>query len=168
MSPARSLHPLLLEPTYWRGRVRALEERRPGIIWTPRPDLSAAGVEVLEFRAKALDGAHLRGLLARSTWRSGSGNATLRTVRPASRLEIDLEVVRERGPEILLQEGPGRPLADRVLDVVTLCHLAVETEGVDRIEVDPTGRPGSSDAVVIAQQLLAQRIVSPSVDDPRD
>ena len=39
---------------------------------------------------------------------------------------------------------------------------------VDRIEVDPTGRPGGSDAVVIAQQLLAQRIVSPSVDDPRD
>ncbi len=182
MSPARSLHPLLLEPSYWRGRARALEAHQGGVIWTPRPDLEAPGIRVLEFRLRSLDGSHIRGLFARSTWRSGPSSAILRTVTPASRLEIHEEEVREGTAEFVLQEPAGRPLADRVLDVVLLSQVAVEMDEICRIEVDHRGNHGTpqaqgtavnhvhqweSDAAAIAQQLLVHRIVSPSADDPK-
>ena len=156
MIPAKNLHPLLLEPSYWRVRV-------------------------LEFRLRSLDGSHLRGLFARSTWRSGPCDAILRTVRPASRLEIQEDGVREGTAEFVLQEPAGRPLADRVLDVVLLSQVAAEMDGICRVEVDhrtnqntPQSQGTSvhhvhqweSDAAAIAQQLLVHRIVSPSADDP--
>lgn len=166
MNPARSLHPLLLEPSYWRGRVRALGEHEAGMVWTPRPDLAVPGVEVLEFRLKTLDGGYLRGLFARSTWHSGPQVATLRTVGPASRLEVREEAVREGAAEFVLQEPAGRPLADRVLDVVLLSQIASETDGICEVGVDHQGERGDSDAAAIAQQLLIHRIVSPSADDP--
>jgi hypothetical protein len=181
MIPAKNLHPLLLEPSYWRGRALALEEHQGGVVWTPRPDLETPGVRVLEFRLRSLDGSHLRGLFARSTWRSGPCDAILRTVRPASRLEIQEDGVREGTAEFVLQEPAGRPLADRVLDVVLLSQVAAEMDGICRVEVDhrtnqntPQSQGTSvhhvhqweSDAAAIAQQLLVHRIVSPSADDP--
>jgi hypothetical protein len=167
MGPARSLHPLLLEPSYWRGRAQALEAHQGGVIWTPRPDLEAPGIRVLEFRLRNLDGGHLRGLFARCTWRNGPAGAVLRTVRPASRLEIRKDEVRDGVAEFVLQESAGRPLADRVLDVVLLSQVATETEGISRVEVDHGANRGDSDAAAIAQQLLVHRIVSPSSDDPK-
>ena len=166
MSPARSLHPLLLEPSYWRGRAQALEAHEGGVIWTPRPDLEAPGIRVLEFRMRNLDGGHLRGLFARCTWRNGPQAAVLRTVRPASRLEIHKDEVRDGVAEFVLQESAGRPLADRVLDVVLLSQVATETDGITHVEVDHGANRGGSDAAAIAQQLLIHRIVSPSADDP--
>ncbi len=167
MSPARSLHPLLLEPSYWRSRAQALEAHQGGVIWTPRPDLEAPGVRVLEFRLRNLDGGHLRGLFARSTWRTGPSGAILRTVRPASRLEVRKEEVRDGVAEFVLQESAGRPLADRVLDVVLLSQVAMETDGITDVEVDHGSNRGDSDAAAIAQQLHIHRIVSPSADDPK-
>lgn len=167
MSPARSLHPLLLEPSYWRSRAQALEAHQGGVIWTRRPDLEAPGVRVLEFRLRNLDGGHLRGLFARSTWRTGPTGAVLRTVRPASRLEVRKDEVRDGVAEFVLQESAGRPLADRVLDVVLLSQVAMETDGITDVEVDHGSNRGDSDAAAIAQQLLIHRIVSPSADDPK-
>ena len=166
MKPVRSLHPLLLEPSYWRTRALALGQHQAGIIWTPRPDLGAPGVEVSEFRLRTLNGGHLRGLFARSAWRRERLAARIRTVGPASRLEIHEEEVRSGSAEFVLQEPAGRQLADRVLDVVLLSQLAAETDGIDSVEVDNRWDHGGSDAAVIAQQLLQDRIVSHSADDP--
>ena len=47
MQIRRSVHPLLLEPTYWRHRLQELENERPSLLVTPRPDLSGGGREVV-------------------------------------------------------------------------------------------------------------------------
>lgn len=167
MASARTLHPLLLEPTYWRRRLGALGARPAGLIWTPRRDLSGPGFDVLEFRARALDGTRLRGLFARSTWRNRPSRAVLRVVRPADRLEVDVDGVREGRPEFLLQECPGRPLADRVLDILGLLPSAAGAEGVEGIELDADGPGRGSDSVAIARQLLDEHPLQAGVTPER-
>lgn len=79
----RSVHPLLLEPTYWRVRLQALEDEQTGPLITPRPDLSGNGRAVVEFRIRAHDGERLWGLLSRPEHVTGPLPARIRSVGPA-------------------------------------------------------------------------------------
>ncbi len=127
---------------------------------TPRPDLSGGGREVIEFRIKAHDGQRLWGLLARPTWSEGPWPAHIRSVGPAERPEVDPAVAEDGFADLIFQEPAGRRLEDRVLDVVRICRLAWETDGIDRLQVSfscpEKGR--EPDEFLIAEQLLGAKL----------
>ena len=137
MRARHSVHPLLLEPTYWRNRLQGLDLEHTCPLITPRPDLSQAGTDVVEFRLKAHDGA------------------------TEGEPQFDVEVIRRGCAEFLLREPRGRRLEDRVLDVVRVCHLAYRTEGVDRLQVTFScpGAERAPDEFLIAEQLFEGRFV---------
>ena len=127
MLAPKALHPLLLEPTYWRSRLQELQPERQQLLFTPRPDLSTRERDVVEFRLRAHDGARLWGLFARpitdpggwnrvgGPWRGALGRpARIRRVGPAERPEIDGAVLERGCAEFVFQEPAGRPLEDRV------------------------------------------------------
>lgn len=143
--------------------MRELDHGRPGVVWTPRRDLSGNGKDVMEFRIRSFDGSRLWGLFARPTWQSGPWLAKICVVGPAVRPHIDDRTVQTGTAEFVFQEPPGRRLADRVLDVVQVCRLALGTTGITEVEVqvpcETSGR--CADELVIARQLLSRRIVPP-------
>jgi len=163
MSERRSVHPLLLEPSYWRERLRCLEGEDQGLFFTPRPDLSGSGAEVLAFRIRAHDGEVLRGVLGRPTWHSGARPAIVRSVRAGSEVQLDLERVRTGSAELVFEEPQGRPLRDRVLDVVRVSQIAWRTQGIDRLQIhfgclEPDEGDGLADEYLIADQLLERTL----------
>jgi len=162
MSERRSVHPLLLEPTYWRERLRVLEGEDQGLFFTPRPDLSAPGTEVVAFRIRAHDGEVLRGCLARPTWQAGDRPAIVRSVPAGQVAEVDLEAVRGGSAELVFEEPPGRALPDRVLDVVRVSQIALRTPGIDRLQIHfgclADGEEGLADEYLIADQLLERTL----------
>jgi len=153
---ARAVHPLLLEPTYWRTRLREMETVRQSLMIVPRPDLSGNGREVVEFGIRAHDGVRLWGLLARPVWHDGRRPARVRMVGPSERPEVDRGAVEGGDADFVFQEPAGRRLEDRVLDVLRVCQLAVGTDGIDsgRLHfVSPSDRR-EPDEFLIAKQLL--------------
>lgn len=166
MRAKKSVHPLLLEPTYWRNRLQGLDLSRSYPLITPRPDLSPPGTEVVEFRLKSYDGRPLSGLFARPTWQRGPWPARIRAVcgpkelQPED-LEVDKEAVRSGTAEFIFREQDGRRLEDRVLDVVQVCHLAYRTQGIDEeaVSFSCPGAERAPDEFLIAEQLFAGRFV---------
>lgn len=165
MRARRAVHPLLLDPTYWRGRLQTLSEDCRGVVWTPRPDLSGRGKETMEFRIRSHDGAQLWGLFARPAWHSEPWHAVVRSVGPATRPTIDVKLVQSGTAEFVFQEPAGRRLADRVIDVMQVCRLAMETAGIEGVEVEGPGgtaeSPTCNDELLIADQLITHRILPP-------
>ena len=55
---------LLMDPEFWRPRIERLAREPRQLAIFPRPDLSRPGIEVMELRLRAHDGARLtaRGL----------------------------------------------------------------------------------------------------------
>ncbi|MEM8712902.1 MAG: hypothetical protein AAGG01_18275, partial [Planctomycetota bacterium] len=135
MRARKSVHPLLLEPVYWRNRLAELPDGPSGVIWTPRPDLSGAGMEVTEFRIETHDGERLWGLFARPTWQAEPWPAAVRSVGPAVRPTTCARTCQTGTAEFVFQEPAGRRLADRVMDVMQVCKLALGTRGIEQIEV---------------------------------
>ena len=172
MRARKTVHPLLLEPAYWRNRLQQLEDEPTGVLWTPRPDLSGAGFQVTEFRIRGHDGARLWGLFSRPTWQAQPWPATVRSVGPAVRPTTCPETARSGSVEVIFQEPAGRRLSDRVMDVMQVCQLALNTKGVDEVQVQHEHPsvlhrdPGAShtvrntDELLIVQQLLSHRIAN--------
>lgn len=168
MHTRRAVHPLLLDPSYWRERIESIESDAVGVVWTPRPDLSGSGKDVTEFRIRTHDGGRLWGLFARPTWQKGPWPAVVRSVGPADRPEVTAPLVRSGSAEFVFQEPAGRRLADRVLDVMQVCRFALETHGIDGVEVEapePATEESSrgacrngagADELVIAEHLMTQ------------
>ena len=157
MRVRKSVHPLLLEPTYWRNRLEGMSLERASLMITPRPDLSGHGREVVEFRLRAHDGERLWGLFARPSWRSGPWPARIRSVGPADRPEVSANLLQDGQAEFVFQEPAGRRLEDRVLDVVRVCQVAFQTAGIDRLAVrfDCSTETDGPDEFLIAEQLFA-------------
>lgn len=157
MRARRSVHPLLLEPTYWRDRLQELTLEQRGLMITPRPDLSGRGQDVVEFRVRTHDGQRLRGLFARPTFQNGPWPAHIRSVGHTQEPEIDADLLRSGTAEFVFRESSGRRLEDRVLDVVRVCQLAFQTEGIDRLQVSFSCPRDSRepDEFLIAEQLFA-------------
>ena len=165
MRARRTVHPLLLDPTYWRGRLETLQRDTIGVVWTPRPDLSGRGKETMEFRVRSHDGEQLWGLFSRPAWHSEPWRAVVRSVGPAARPTVDSGLVQDGTAEFVFQEPAGRRLADRVVDLMQICRLAMTTTGIESVEVQAPGgethSPACSDDLLIAEQLLNHRILSP-------
>jgi len=157
MGSRRALHPLLLEPTYWRNRLQEQKLVRRGTLITPRPDLSCATVEVQEIKFKAHDGVRLWGLMARCPMMQEAKEARIRVVGPAHPAEIEAHWVRGGSCEFVFQELAGRRLEDRVLDVLQVCELAASIEGIDRglIRLDMATGGEPPDELLIAAELRA-------------
>lgn len=157
MRMRKSVHPLLLEPTYWRNRLEGMSLERQSLMITPRPDLSGHGREVVEFGLRAHDGERLWGLFARPSWRSGPWPARIRSVGPADRPEVDADLLENGQAEFVFQEPAGRRLEDRVLDVVRICQVAFQTTGIDRLAIrfDCATDTDGPDEYLIAEQLFA-------------
>lgn len=159
MGSRRPVHPLLLEPTYWRSRLQELGEQRPSLLLTPRPDLCVGGRDVVEFRLRAHDGQAIWGLLARPTLRAGPWPARVRSVGPAALVEVDRAWVEAGGADVVFQELAGRRLEDRVLDVVHVSRMAMHTEGVDREQLGYRSSESNAapDEFRIAEHLFANK-----------
>ena len=156
MRARRTVHPLLLDPAYWRRRLHELDGAPTSVSVIPRPDLSGGGKTVVEFRMKAHDGESLWGLLARPGWQEGVRPARLRVVGPSQRPDIDGPTVASGVAEFVLQERAGRRLLDRVLDLVQLAQVAVTTEGIDRgrVTLSCPANEREPDEFLIAEHLL--------------
>jgi len=161
MGSRRALHPLLLEPTYWRTRLQEQDLVRRGTLITPRPDLSSATVEVREVKFKAHDGVRLWGLTARCPMMQEAKEARIRVVGPAHPAEIEAHWVQGGCCEFVVQEPAGRRLEDRVLDVLRVCELAASLEGIDRarIRLDTASGAEPPDELLIAAELRAGGIL---------
>lgn len=166
-SRRRSLHPLLLEPKYWRNRLRELKLARLSVLLFPRAELSTPAFEVDEFRIRAHDGVRLLGLRAQSRLGAGTKPARIRLVGPCDVLQIDRATLEDGSTEYILQELPGRRLEDRVLDVLRVCQMASANNGSDLRTVCLVSPEHEPDEFLIASQLLADEIEAPELDlDP--
>lgn len=161
MSRHRALHPLLLEPRYWRTRLKTQQSERPSLLLVPRPDLSRPSVEVQELRFRAHDGLRLWGLMGRCPIRQAACPARLRLVGVCDPPQVDAESVESGCAEFILQELPGRRLEDRVLDVLRLWELAGSLEGIDRVRIrlDMPSREAAPDEFLIVEELRALGLV---------
>jgi len=151
------LHPLLLDPEYWRHRLEEQRAVRPFLLITPRDDLSTAGCEVQEIRFQSHDGVRLWGLMGCCPLFRNQQPAALRFVGPCERPVIDQAQVQAGRTEFVVQTPAGRRLEDRVLDAVRLCQIAAGFESVDPTQVsfERTPDEGVPDHVRIAEELRA-------------
>jgi len=157
----RSLHPLLLERSYWRNRLQVLKLARPSVLLIPRPELSDASVDVDEFRIRAHDGVRLFGLRAQSRLGVQRAPARIRIVGPCEIPAIDRACVDAGECEFVFQEPAGRRLEDRVLDVLRICQVATQSECVRLDQVQLVSASQQPDEFLIASHLLAEESVTP-------
>ena len=135
MRRTHELHPLLLEPGFWRERLTRHGGTSPAVLLAPRPDLSDRSITVEEFRLRAHDGRRLWGLVGRPALGRRPCPALVRLVGPCQPPEVDADLVRRGTIEFVLQEQAGRRLEDRVLDVIDLFRIARTFDGVEPSEV---------------------------------
>lgn len=158
----RTLHPLLLERSYWRNRLQELNLARQSVLLIPRPELSSALIEVTEFRIRSHDGIRLFGLRGQSRFGTASRCVRVRVVGPSDLPHIDPRVIENGESEFVLQEPAGRKLEDRVLDVLRICRLAAAAESSNPRQIlFGASRGQQPDEFLIASQLLADEIEPP-------
>lgn len=122
---------LLMDPEFWRSRLERLEKEPRQLAIFPRSDLSRPGIEVLELRVRAHDGARLTALLARSSFAETGLEVSLRACTGPGQPEPDLAAVEAGGTDLLLRYPPDRRLEDRVLDVLRIVEAACSLESLD-------------------------------------
>jgi len=174
---------LLLDPDFWRPRLERLASVPRHLALFPRPDLERPGVEVLELRLKAHDGARLKAVLARSAFAANGGRVHLRLAQGCghngssssaahssaadSPMEdaLDWGAV-ERGETDLVFRYPGpepRRLEDRVLDALRIVDAACSIESVDCGHITFDDEQGHlPDEFVIAQFFRLKGWIQPN------
>ena len=138
--------------------MRAMRSVRPALLVLPRPDLSDSGIEVVEFRLIAHDRTPLWGLAGRSKFHRNSYAALVRMRGPAEELLVDQELVARGAADVVLQCPAGRKLEDRVLDLLRVCEVARDMDGVTEIQVQEPSSPSNGADLLIAGQLVATGI----------
>src|SRR5262245_5311904 len=122
---------LLLDPEYWRPRLERLEKEPRQLAIFPRPDLSRPGIEVIELRLRAHDGARLTALLARSAFAGTGLEVRLRACVDPQDTSLDFGKVEVGGSDLVFRYPPDRRLEDRVLDLLRIVGAACSLEGID-------------------------------------
>lgn len=120
-----------MDPEFWRVRLERLEREPRQLAIFPRQELSRPGVEVIELRLRAHDGAKLTALLARSAFAGEGLEIRLRACPEALGSELDFATVESGGTDLVLQYPPDRRLEDRVLDVLRIAEAACSLEQID-------------------------------------
>ena len=165
-----SLHRLLLEPTYWQGRLAEVAENPRQLLVFPRHDLSWPGGEVAELWLRGAQGGRVRALFARP--RFAVGQPSLRLVlagdqglAPAdgsgwSGGVLCWDRIRDGESWLAWRPDPDRRLEDRVLDLVRTLQAARQLLGDPEtpVEFEEGDGPGA-DELRIARQLLREQWV---------
>lgn len=156
---------LLMSPEFWRPRLERLESEPRQLVIFPRPDLSRPGVEVIELRLRAHDGARLTALLARSAFADTGVEVRLRACVDPEQTSLDFGTVESGGSDLVLRYPSGRRLEDRVLDVLRVLGAACSLEGVDcsKVRLQPSDSC-VQDEFAIVQFLRAEGWIA----KPRD
>ena len=155
---------LLLDPGYWRPRLERLEREPRKLAVFPRPDLSRPGIDVVELRLCAHDGARLTALLARSAFAGTGLVVRLRACLDAQGPELDFSAVEEGGTDLVMQYPPGRRLEDRVLDVLRIVAAACSVESVDcsRVSLHPSDSCVQDEFVIVELLRRMGMLTKPS------
>lgn len=158
--------PYLVDRRYWQDRMDRMDSVRRGLLLLPRPDLSSPFVDVIEWRMRGHDGQRLWGLRALSPFHTEPKGVHVREV-PATELPtVHLDTVVEGMAEFVLQVPAGRKLEDRVLDVLRVVQVALDTCHLDaeQVHLDPCdcGAPANRlpDEFLIVGKLMDQGICS--------
>lgn len=122
---------LLMDPEYWRPRLERLEREPRQLAIFPRADLSRPGIEVIELRLRAFDGARLTALLARSAFAGTGLEVRVRSCPHAGDVPLDFATVESGGTDLVFEHPPGRRLEERVLDVIRIVGAACSLESID-------------------------------------
>jgi len=130
-----SLHPLLMDPGYWRPRLDRLDDVPRHLVVLPRPDLARPGIEVCELRLRAHDGERLRALLGRPAYCMEGESLRMRPCDCLDTAGLNWEAVEAGASDLVFQYPDQRRLEDRVLDVVRVCQAACTVEGGEGIQV---------------------------------
>ena len=123
----------------------------------PRPDLSSALVDVVDWRLRAHDGAKIEGLRSCSPFHPIPHGASIRQVTQDAPLTPCIDTVTAGHADFAYIRQPDRRLEDRVLDALRVWQAAMNL-GLASEEVHFThpGRPSAPDEFMIAQELLAK------------
>ena len=122
---------LLLDPEFWRPRFERLEREPRQLAIFPRPDLCRPGIEVLELRLRAHDGARLTALIARSAFAQEGSEVRLRACQGLDPAGVDWEGVEGGRTDLVFAYPPERRLEDRVLDVLRVVGAACSLESIE-------------------------------------
>lgn len=160
-APHRTLHPLLLDPQYWRNRLAELDLAQRRLLMIPRLDLSCPGLDVTEIRFRTHDGLRLWGLVGRSSVHRDERPARVRLVGPSTPPDVDAGCVEDGCLDVVVQEVAGRRLEDRVLDLLRVLDLARRLDGVDsaRVRLEPPVDEHVPDEYRIAEELRSGGLV---------
>ena len=146
---------LLMDPGFWRPRLEKLTREPRQLAIYPRPDLTRAGIEVIELRLRAHDGARLTALVARSAFAERGQNLRLRACSQLVGTALDYTAVEAGATDLIFRYPADRRLEDRVLDLLRIMDAACSLEGVECKDV--TFRP--SDSCVHDEFALVQFLV---------
>ncbi len=160
MTPESStLHPLLLQPSFWRERLGTLARTPRQLLVFPRADLAWPGVRAEEVWVRAHDGVRLRALVGYSELPTPRPHLRLSLVDPAGEQpHFDWDQVREGGVQALFLRPDSRKLEDRVLDLVRVAGAARDLAGLEtpRTELETDAYGVDRDEFRIARQLFDQ------------
>ena len=158
----QSVHPLLLDPTYWRNCLQGLNLGQHDLLFRERNDLSNRRAKVAEFQLCSHDGTPLKGLCSRPVWVPGRRPFRVRSVSCKGPLELDTATLKQGVADFVFQGPEGRPLKDRVLDVVAVVHMAQQMPGIDakRTNLGDHDVSRANDEFVITEHLLAWDLIA--------
>lgn len=147
-----------MDPAYWQSRLAAMRSVNRGLIVCPRPDLSTALVDIVEWRIRAHDGLRLWGLHAQSNFHEQPRGARVRFIGCSEVPEIDLAQIPDGVLDLVFPIPPGRKLEHRVLDIlrvwqVVAAHSEVDPAKIELLAPAQEGRDG--DDFMIATELIA-------------
>lgn len=155
------LRHLLLDPGFWRPRLDQLSDIQRQLVQVPRDDLARPGIEVIELRLRAHDGALLRGLLARSSFHKQGSSVRLRLCANLGTCALDWRSVEEGATDVVFHHPPDRRLEDRVLDVIQVIEATALLENVDHSRVRlHSGVEPPPDEFVLADLVRSQGWIS--------
>ena len=153
-SPNGAFPELILDPDFWRPRLSRLGQVPRSLLVFPRPDLSRPGVEVIELRLRAHDGARIVCILGRPAFAARGDCVQVRLADSLAATELDWHAIEEGATDLIFAFPPERHLEDRVLDVLRVAQSAASIECAEWTDVVLVPeREAPCDAQRLAQML---------------
>jgi hypothetical protein len=128
-----------------------------GLLILPRSDLCSPVVDVVEWRMKAHDGQRLWGLRGQSPFHAIAQGACIRELHASELPVISLDTITKGMVDFVFQVPAGRRLEDRVLDVLRVVQVALNS-GLEpnQVQLVHQSAQDETDEFMIVQRLLEQ------------
>ena len=146
-----------MDAAFWRPRLERLGQVPRSLLVYPRPDLGRPGIEVIELRLRAHDGARLVGILGRPSFAACCESLRVRIAEELTGTELDWHAIEEGSIDLVFTLPPEHALEDRVLDVLRVAQSAASIESAPWEQVDLVPRRDApKDEQVLADMLRAK------------